>query len=104
MSEQHPKVGTCPTCGMRMVPVLELPPCGHDSPPSIVPLDGPGVVYSWTRLWSSAESSQLMVMADFFDGGLRITAPLVGAETVAIGDRVHAFTGTETPVVLAAGK
>ena len=102
MSEERPKVGTCPTCGMRMVPVLELPPCGHDATPSIAPLDSPGVVYSWTRIWSSADASTLMVMADFFDGGLRITAPLVGAEHVEIGDQVNAVVGTETPVVLAA--
>lgn len=102
MTDERPDVGTCPICGMRMVPVLELPPCGHDAQPSISSLDGPGVVYSWTRLWSSAETSQLMVMADFFDGDLRITAPLVGADAVAIGDQVHAAVGTETPVVLAA--
>jgi hypothetical protein len=45
-----------------------------------------------------------MVMADFLNGDLRITAPLVGAETVAIGDGVHALVGTETPVVLAADR
>jgi uncharacterized OB-fold protein len=102
VSDERPNVGTCPTCGMRMVPVLDLPPCGHDAQPSIAPLDEPGIVYSWTRLWSSAEASQLMVMADFFDGGLRITAPLMGADAVAIGDAVHAVVGNETPVVLVA--
>ncbi|MEX2423506.1 MAG: hypothetical protein WD990_05970 [Acidimicrobiia bacterium] len=43
-------------------------------------------------------------MADFFDGGLRITGPLVGTETVAIGDRVNAFVGTDTPVVLSSDR
>lgn len=100
MTSERPNVGTCPTCGVRMLPVLTLPPCGHDTPPSIAPLDAPGVVYSWTRVWPSSDESRLMVMADFFDGDLRITAPLVGADTVAIGDQVHAVVGTETPVVL----
>jgi uncharacterized OB-fold protein len=85
-----------------MFPILGLPPCGHEAPPSIAPLDTPGVVYSWTRVWATPETSRIMVMADFLDGDIRITAPLVGADTVAIGDRVHAVVGTDTPVVLAA--
>lgn len=104
MTDERPNVGTCPTCGMRMVPILALPPCGHETPPTIAPLDGPGVVYSWTRLWPSPDTSKLMVMADFLDGDLRITAPLVAADTVAIGDRVHAVVGTETPIVLTADR
>ena len=104
MKREPPTVGTCPVCGTRMFPILSFPPCGHDATPTIGPLDTPGIVYSWTRVWPSADSSRLMVMADFFDGDLRITAPLVGTDTIAIGDRVRAFVGTETPVVLAADR
>lgn len=99
---QRPDVGTCPTCGMRMYPVLALPPCGHEAEPIVAPLDAAGVVYSWTRVWPTVETSRVMVMADFFDGGLRITGPLVGADSVQIGDTVHAVAGTDTPVALEA--
>lgn len=100
MTDEQPKVGTCPTCGTRMFPILSLPPCGHDSTPSIAPLDTTGVVYSWTRVWMSPDTSRLMVMADFLDGDLRITAPLVGTDTIVIGGSVRAVVGTETPVAL----
>lgn len=82
-----------------MLPVLALPPCGHAEPASIAPLDTPGVVYSWTRVWSTPESNRLMAMVDFFDGGLRVTAPVIETDEVSIGDLVEARTGTDTPVV-----
>ena len=104
MAADPPDVGTCPTCGNRMFPILSLPPCGHEAAPTIAPLDTPGVVYSWTRVWPSADSSTLMVMADFLDGDLRITAPLAGTDTIVIGDRVRAVIGTDTLVVLVADR
>jgi uncharacterized OB-fold protein len=99
MSTKRPDYGTCPTCGSLMLPVLALPPCGHDAPTTVTPLEGTGQVYSWTRAWSG-EDSTLMAMADFFDGRLRVTAPVVGTEAIAIGDRVEAVIGDDTPVVL----
>jgi uncharacterized OB-fold protein len=86
----HPDFATCTDCGKRMLPVLDLPPCGHDAPQEIAPLDTPGVVYAWTRAWSTLDQGTLMAMADFLDGSLRVTAPLVEAEEVAIGDEVVA--------------
>jgi uncharacterized OB-fold protein len=75
-----------------------MSPCGHDDEPERAPLDSPGIVYSWTRVWPTPESGRLMAMADFFDGALRVTAPVVDTGEVAIGDAVTAIIGSETPV------
>lgn len=99
-SPPHPDFGTCPACGGRTLPVLELSPCGHDVAPRLAPLDEPGRVYSWTRSWSSPEDSTIIVMADFFDGDLRVTGPLDGDVGIAIGDTVWAHVGTASPFVL----
>ena len=80
------------------MPVLDLLPCGHDEPPIIKPLDSEGIVYSWTRLWTSAESNVLLAMADFLDGTLRAAAPVAGVDSIAIDDAVVARVGTETPL------
>ena len=89
--------GTCPVCGTVMLPVLEMSPCGHDAPPVRAPLTEPGTVYSWTRVWLGDEpDGRLIVMADFLDGGLRVTAPLDGSE-IAIGDAVLLTTADDVP-------
>lgn len=88
--------GTCPECGSLMLPVLDLLPCGHDGPALVSPLTDVGTVYSWTRVWVG-EQPRLMAMVDFLDGALRVTAPLVGTTSVAIGDRVRLEVGDDTP-------
>jgi uncharacterized OB-fold protein len=89
--------GTCPVCGTVMLPVLKMSPCGHDAPPVRAPLTEPGTVYSWTRVWLGDEpDGRLIVMADFLDGGLRVTAPLDGSE-IAIGDAVLLTTADDVP-------
>jgi len=103
-SDQHPEIGICPTCGYRMLPILELTPCGHNEESQREPLDGQGRVYSWTRSWSSPDESRLIVMADFFDGQLRVTGPLDGDDDVAIGDAVWAYVGTDSPFVLSTSR
>lgn len=91
--------GVCPECGYRMLPVLPLLPCGHDATPTIEPLDDTGVVYSFTRLWSG-DTATVVAMADFHDGALRIAAPVLDVDTIAIGDPVRATPGRTTPYAL----
>ncbi len=98
LQQRPPDFGECPVCGTRTMPVLDLPPCGHNRPLIVRPLDTEGVVYSWTRLWTSTESNVLLVMADFLNGTLRAAAPLTGADSIAIGDTVIARVGVETPL------
>lgn len=93
-----PDYGECPVCATRMLPILEFLPCGHSEPPIVEPLEAAGVVYSWTRLWTTADTSEILVMADFLDGTLRAAAPLTGAESIAIGDPVLARVGDDTPL------
>lgn len=96
----NPEYGSCPTCGYVMLPVLEYLPCGHDGPPALAPLDTLGTVYSWTRSWTGPDRSTVIAMADFLDGALRIGAPMVGSDEVAIGDLVTAVVGIESPTTL----
>lgn len=96
----HPDFGTCPECGYKTLPVLDLSPCGHDVEPSLAPLEAPGRVYSWTRSWSSPDDSRIIVMADFFDGELRVTGPLDRDAAISIGDTVWTFIGEASPFVL----
>jgi uncharacterized OB-fold protein len=98
--DQSPEYGECPVCGYRMVPVLDLSPCGHDAETIVRALDAEGTIYSWTRLWTSAESSTLVAMADFLDGTLRIAAPVGATDSIEIGDRVVARRGDNTPLEL----
>lgn len=81
--------GRCPACGYLTFPPLAANPCAHDDPAVLAPLEAPAVVYSFTRAWHSDTASTLLVMADLFDGALRVSAPLRGAEEVAIGDGVR---------------
>jgi uncharacterized OB-fold protein len=99
MSREVAQYGKCPVCGYLMLPVLELSPCGHDGPPELLALDEEGVVYSWTRV-GGGETSRLMAMVDFLGGELRVTAPVTGAESISIGDRVLVSVGEDTPFTL----
>lgn len=98
MTSEHGHVdyGECTECGFLMLPIPALSPCGHSAPVETRPLSDTGVVYTWTRARLGA-SDQLMVMADFFDGRLRITAPLLESEQVSIGASVTLITGVNTP-------
>jgi len=83
-----------------MLPVLSISPCGHDGEPEILPLTSAGTVYSHTRVWASDKVSTVIVMADFLEGELRVAAPLLGADDIAIGDAVRAVPGKTTPYAL----
>lgn len=87
--------GVCSTCGYLIFPVTVLQPCGHEGTPELRELDAEGVVYSWSRSWTGRETSVLIAMADFLDGGLRITAPVIGTESVAIGELLRAKSAGE---------
>jgi len=100
MDRTPPDYGTCPTCGEAMLPVLELTPCGHDAAPTVRPLDSLGSIYSWTRTHPADGTGRLIAMADFLEGSLRVTGPVVGVESIAIGDTVRAAIGDDTPIVL----
>lgn len=97
--DQSPEYGECPICGYRMIPILELSPCGHDAETIVRTLDSEGIIYSWTRLWATPESGTVVAMADFLDGTLRIAAP-VSVDSVEIGDSVVARRGEVTPLAL----
>lgn len=87
MSENVPaQYARCPVCGEASFPRHLLSPCGHDAQPDLVAFDDPGEVYSWTR--THGDDGAVLAMADFLGGELRVTAPVVDAEPVAIGDRV----------------
>jgi len=90
--------GTCPTCGYVMLPVLPLSPCGHDEQPVFRPLNELGTVYSWTTVRLGEEmQEQTLAMADFLNGQLRVTAPVLNSNRVAIGDNVRVTVGRDTP-------
>ena len=100
--DQSPEYGECPICGDRMIPILELSPCGHDAETIVRTLDSEGIIYSWTRLWATPESSTLVAMADFLDGTLRIAAPVSAdsVDSLEIGGSVIARRGGATPLEL----
>ena len=91
--------GTCPTCCYLTLPVLPLSPCGHEASPVVAPLTEVGVVYAHTRVWSG-EVATIQVMADFFDGRLRVNGPLREAQEVSVGDRVQVIAVDEGPYAL----
>ena len=88
--------GICPICGYVMLPVLPLLPCGHSEEPLLNPLNELGTVFSWTTV-RLGDAGQPVAMADFLDGQLRVTAPVLNAGTVAIGDKVKLTIGRDTP-------
>lgn len=83
-----------------MLPVLELSPCGHDVEPQRALLDVAGTVYSYTRLEKGDGPEGFIAMADFFDGRLRVNAPVLAVASVAIGDTVRVVAATDTPYAL----
>ena len=89
----------CGTCGTPMFPVLSRLPCGHDDV-QLQQLDEVGVVYSWTESRLAGPDPEVMVMADFLDGMLRITAPLVTG-TAEIGDLVVVVPAFDIPYRMA---
>jgi uncharacterized OB-fold protein len=92
--------GQCPVCGYVMLPVLDRAPCGHHEAPELRPLDEPGVVYSWTVTRISEDDGTLLAMADFLGGRIRVTAPVLHADEIAIGDEVDVVSGIDTPLAL----
>lgn len=94
-TEEAVEYGICGTCGYLMLPVLDTSPCGHPGPVGTKTLQETGEVYSWTRMRLGEE--RILVMGDFFGGELRVTAPLLDAESVAIGDRIRLVVGVDTP-------
>lgn len=95
-----PTYGTCPVCGYRMVPLTRLSPCGHDAALEPSPLESTGVVYSFTRSWSSPTKQVLIAMVDLPDVDLRLCGPVKDAEDLRIGDVVTIHVGTSTPFEL----
>jgi uncharacterized OB-fold protein len=91
----------CPECGDATFPAQTLSPCGHLNTAEEVPFTDEGVVYSWTRTHESDEHV-LLAMADFLGGALRVTAPVLAATSIAIGDRVRITRGDATPYALTA--
>lgn len=91
------RFGCCPDCGYLMLPVTRLSPCGHDDAPQLEPLTAPGIVYSWTQVWTG-DQKVTMVMVDFLGGKLRVNGPLVGGNTVQIGETVEIIPGLTSPV------
>lgn len=77
----------CPVCDQVTFPVHELSPCGHEARQILDTLGDPGEVFSWTRT-HQAEGVTPIAMADFLGGELRVTAPVLEADEVAIGDRL----------------
>lgn len=88
MTQEQIEYGACTTCGYLSFPILALSPCGHEGEQARRPFEGDGEVYSWSRSWTGREESVLIAMADFLDGSIRVTAPMVDAEDISIGDRV----------------
>jgi uncharacterized OB-fold protein len=97
---ETPLYARCPVCHEASFPVHVLSPCGHGGDPILEPLTATGTVYSWTRS-HSADGATLIAMADFLDGELRVTAPVLGADAVAIDDRLTVVTGGDLPFALA---
>ena len=77
----------CPVCAQYTFPAHPLSPCGHEARPILEPLTEAGAVYSWTITHSSGVTTPI-AMTDFLGGKLRVTAPVLGVDDVAIGDRL----------------
>ena len=89
----------CPACGHAAFPEHALPTCGHAGPGTSYSFTEEGQVYAWTRV-HGAGGTTLLAMADFLDGEVRVTAPLVGTAEVSVGDRVRVRRGAELPYEL----
>ena len=83
-----------------MLPVLQQSPCGHPEEPVGEPLNEAGVIYSWTKYHLGEDGPTLLAMADFLDGRVRVTAPVLDVAGIEIGDRVEVVVGRSTPYAL----
>ena len=90
----------CPVCDHATFPVHVLSPCGHDAEPIVAPLEDAGEVFSWTRT-HQADGVTPIAMTDFLGGELRVTAPVVGVDEVAIGDRLVVLASADGDFFLA---
>ena len=90
----------CPICDHATFPVHTLSPCGHDAEPILSPLEDAGEVFSWTRT-HQANGVTPIAMTDFLGGELRVTAPVLGVDEVAIGDRLVLLESTDGAFFLA---
>jgi uncharacterized OB-fold protein len=90
---------TCPECGAVTFPVHQLSPCGHSAPPELHPLTEEGEVFSWTRTYGE-HGPTVLAMADFLGGAIRVTAPVLDAAEVQIGDRLLVRGASDLPFVL----
>lgn len=91
------KYAICQDCGFIAFPVPVMMFCGHSSAPDLRPLEVAGALYSWSRSWDEGGVSTAIGLLDFFDGRLRVTAPLVGERDPTIGDRFLLATGGDLP-------
>jgi len=91
----------CPVCGQATFPVHALSPCGHDAEPILAPLEEAGEVFSWTRTHRSDGGVTPIAMADFFGGELRVAAPVLRVDEVAIGDRLVVLSSADGAFFLA---
>lgn len=98
---QPAQYARCPECGVPYFPVHTLTPCGHDTEPALHALDAPGAVYAWTRS-HGADGPVLIAMTDFLGGELRVTAPIVDLDEIAVGDELVVRSTEDGGFVLAA--
>ena len=84
----------CPVCNQATFPVHELSPCGHDADPVLVPFDAVGEVFSWTRT-HQGDAVTNIAMTDFLYGELRVSAPVLDVDRVAIGDRLRVLSAED---------
>lgn len=93
--------GTCSGCGYLMYPVLPLCPGGDDGEIVSAPLEETGTIYSWTHSPAGAGGAdrRWIAMADFFGGRLRVVAPVVTGQEVAIGDAVELLEESGLPLL-----
>lgn len=88
---------SCPDCGFIAFPVPVMMFCGHSSAPDLRPLEEAGALYSWSRSWDGEGASTAIGLLDFFDGRLRVTAPLAVDADPTIGDRFALAKGDHLP-------
>jgi len=100
-SDLEPAVyARCPICNQATFPVHTLSPCGHEVEPILVPFEDVGEVFSWTRTHQAGGATPI-AMTDFLGGELRVTAPVLGVDNVAIGDRLVVLESTDGAFFLA---
>jgi uncharacterized OB-fold protein len=90
----------CPVCNEATFPVHLLSPCGHEAAPILAPLADAGEVFSWTRT-HQVDAVTPIAMTDFLGGELRVTAPVLGVDEVAIGDRLVVLSSADGAFFLA---